>query len=112
MNSETTNSFQSLFTQGKEYLELKCQYAKLTLAERLTIILSALVVGAIVLFISVIALFFLSVAVVNWLSAYMSLGWACTVVGLFYVIVGCLIVVFRKPLIENPIARLVSRSIL
>ena len=112
MYQETNNSIQSLFAQGKEYLELKFQYAKLTLAERLTIILSALVVGAVVLFVGVIALFFLSVAVANWLSIYIGLGWACTIVGLFYVLVGCLIFVFRKPLIENPIARLVSRSIL
>lgn len=110
--SEQTNQFKQMFSEGKEYLKLRIEYGKLTLTEKLTLLISSLAIGLICVFLAVIAVFFLSMSAVDWIAEAVGRSWACLIMCGFYVLLIGIIIVARKPLIVNPMSRLISRIIL
>lgn len=110
--SEQKSQFKQIFDEGKEYLKLRLEYGKLTLTEKLTILLSSLALGLVCVFLGVIAIFFLSMSVVDWIAAYVGSTWAPLIMCAFYLLLIGALIALRKPLIINPMARLLSRIIL
>ncbi|MCM1348668.1 MAG: phage holin family protein [Firmicutes bacterium] len=110
--SEQTNQFKEIFSEGKDFLKLRLEYGKLTLAEKLTLLLSSLALGLICVFLAVIAVFFLSISGVDWIAAYVGHSWAALIMCGFYLLLIITIYLARKPLLINPMARLISRIIL
>lgn len=110
--SEQTNQFKEIINEGKEYLKLQLEYGKLTATEKLTLLLSNLAIGLICVFLGVIALFFLSMSVVDLIAASLGGAWSCLIMCGFYFLIIALLYVLRKPLVINPMARMISRIIL
>lgn len=110
--SEQTNQFKEIINEGKEYLKLQLEYGKLTATEKLTLLLSNLAIGLICVFLGVIALFFLSMSVVDLIAASLGGAWSCLIMCGFYFLIIVLFYVLRKPLVINPMARMISRIIL
>lgn len=103
----------------KEYLQpfqriarLYIQSGKLTLTEVLTRLLAASLIAFVCILFVIIALTFVSYGVVGALSKSMPLTWACLIVGGFYFLIIVLMIVFKRTLIVNPIARFLSKIIL
>lgn len=110
--SESTSQFKQMFNEGKQYLKLRLEYGKLTLTEKLTLLISSLALGLICVFLAVIAIFFLSMSAVDWIAIWLGRAWACLIMcGCYLLLIGALILA-RKPLIINPMSRLISRIIL
>lgn len=108
-NKETA---QSLWIRIKEVLTLKYEYARLTLAEKLTMLLTMLVVGFATLLLLMITLFFMSVALAEWMALSIGMGWSCLIVaGIYLVLVGVL-VMFRKQLVADPLSRFITKLML
>ena len=63
-----TNSLKDLWQEARQWFELNIDYAKLTVAEKLSVLAAAAAVGIVCLLLGVIVLFFLSIAAVYWLS--------------------------------------------
>lgn len=112
MKKKLTEEFKEILTNGKRWAQLEVEYAKLTAAEKLTMLMSALALGAIMLMASVIilALLLLALAEVFKLMVDPWLAYICTA-GVGAILAG-VIYLLRKALILNPIARLFTRILL
>lgn len=106
-NIELGSMLKDSFGSLQRYIELQLKYNKLLLTQKLSEILSLIVLFVILLGLSGFILIFLSLAFVNWFgehygSVYTGFLW----VSLFYAIIAILIFLFRKPLLFNPLRNL------
>lgn len=106
------NIFDRIPKPLRRLVSLYIEDARLAVTQRLTIVLSSLIVGLIVTLLLVAAIIFISIACAFELRQVMSPALAYAVVALFYVFILCVVIIFRKALIINPISRLLSKSIL
>lgn len=112
MEQIRTGNFKRLFDIGIRYVTLQLDYAKLTAAEKLTVLLSTIAFFALAVTIGLITLVFISIGIGHWLSVTIAPYTAYLFVSLFYLLLLVLLIVFRRPLIFNPAARFISRLFL
>ena len=112
MKSKITDDIKDIITQGVNWAKLEVEYIKLTAAEKIIMLMSAFVLGAIfmILLLPVILMFLFALAQV--FINMMPTALAYVTVG--GIVMGLLVVlfIFRRPLVINPIARFISRLIL
>lgn len=96
----------------KRLFSLYVEDARLALTERLTLLMSSLVIGLFITLLVVAVIIFLSIAAASELRLHLSAVAAYSIVAGGYFILLILLILFRKQLIVNPIARLLSRVIL
>lgn len=109
MKINLLEEIRSIFDQSKTWLRLELEYAKLTIAEKLTLLMSTLIIGFVCLLLGVVVLIMLAFSlaeafrlIMNPALAYLSTaGVICLLLILLYLL--------RKPLLLNPIARLITR---
>ena len=109
---ETKQTAETLWTRLKELALLKFEYAKLTTAERLSILLSAMAIALICMIGVAMFLFFISLSLVEVLALSLGMAWSSFIVSMIYVVIMALVILLRKPLIINPIARFISKVML
>ena len=103
-----SSSIQSLWTEAKNYLELQKEYLKLDSAEKLSVLLSAVVTAAVCLTLGLVALFFFVIAFALWLAKLVGAAWSFTIVGGVMVLFIIIILLARKRWIVQPIAKFVA----
>ncbi len=86
-NDKSIDNLQQLFVEIKKYIDLQKEYYTLDLVEKLTTILSAMALYAVLLVLGLIALFYLSFTLIYILAPYVG---GLTV---SYAIVTCLILI-------------------
>ncbi len=109
MKVNLIEEIRSIIDQSKTWLRLELEYAKLTIAEKLTLLMSTLILGFVCLLLGVVVLIMLAFSlaeafrlIMNPALAYLSTAGAiCVLLELLYLL--------RKPLLLNPIARLITR---
>lgn len=107
-SSGTVSTFKDLTIR---LIRLYIENAKLTLAEKLTLLLSAALVVVIALVLGIFALAFFAGAAVEALELVM-VPWLCyLILGGFFVLLIVAILILKKPLLINPIARFMSKLI-
>lgn len=101
-----------MLSQGINWAKLELEYLKLTAAEKLIILLSMFIIGAIFLLflLPVFTMFLFALAGV--FKIFMSPSLAYLSVGGIALLLLALVCVFRKHLIINPVAKFVSRLFL
>lgn len=107
--SETSNHYQVLWSELKETFKLNVDYARLTMAEKLTVLLTTITFVSIAFVLVGIIVFFLSLAIVRCIAVGVGMIWAYIIVSAFYLLMLAFLLAFRKQLIINPISRFVSR---
>lgn len=112
MNDNLTDQLKDIYATGKKWLKLEIEYAKLTAVEKFTVFLTTLILGAVCMFLAMVVLILLSFALVDVFKSFMA-PWASflTVSGIWLLLIA-LVWVLRAPLLETPIARLISKLIL
>lgn len=110
--TDTQQPYSRMKQQLSGYAKLYLRFAKLTLAEKVTVFLTAAAVAIAAFVFSVIFIFYMSLAIAWWISPYIGIAWAYAIISFVYLLLIVLLLVFRKPLIMNPIARFISRLIL
>jgi len=110
--SENKSQFRQIIDEGKEYVKYRLEYGKLTLTEKLVMLLSSLALGLICVFLGVLGIFFLSISALDWIASFVGHSWAAMIICGAYVLLTVLVIVLRKQLIINPMSRLISRIIL
>lgn len=98
-----------MWAELRTTLKLNVDYAKLTAAEKLTMLLTTLAFALLAFVLISLIMFFLSIAVVRCMATGVGLIWAYFIMCAFYVVLFVVAVAFRKQLIINPVARFVSR---
>ena len=104
-NDNTSGIIESL----KRYLGLYAVYMRLSAAEKVSMLLSAVALSTLIVALALIALIFISIGVGFLLASVMTLYWAFFIVAAFYVLIFSLLIIFRHTLVVDPIARFVSR---
>lgn len=109
MNENLSQQIQSLIKLGKRYLLLQVDYGKLTLAEKLTILFSGILLVMICLTLGAFAVGFFAFALVDALKESVPAVGAYSIVASIFILLVVIIYLMRKVLIINPISRFVSK---
>lgn len=112
-NDKSIDNLQDLFQEFRKYLELQCQYLRFEVIEKLTILLSTLVLIFILIIVGVMALFYFSFMLVYMLAmttGSFAAGYA--IIGTALILIGLLIYHFRATLIFQPMVNFLARLFL
>lgn len=113
LKENSINNFKQLFAEVKKYLDLQKEYAKLELTEKLSILISTLVMGGIILAVGTIALLYLSFALAYKLADYVGgMGTSLTIIASVLLILLLIVYLSRKKLIINPVINFLARLFL
>lgn len=100
-------NYKEILAKLKQLLTLQLDYSKLTLAEKLTVLLSRMLLVLVCVLCGLFVLFFLSSALVSWLTQWFPVDVANLVVAGVLLVLLLIVVALRKPLIVTPITRFV-----
>ena len=107
--SNPKSNVQHLIENVKRLVTLHLDYARLTATEKLTIILSTVAIYALVVIFATLSLVFLTLGVGHLLATTIAPHFAYLIVAGFYVVVLGVLILFRKAIFVNPIARFLSK---
>jgi membrane-bound ClpP family serine protease len=111
--NEPVENFQKLYDDIKKYVELQTEYVKVEFVEKLTILLSTLLIIMLLLVLAIAALFYLFFSLAYLLVPVVgSLALSFAIISIIYVFLIILLFSFRKKLIVNPLARLLTKLFL
>ena len=112
-NDKSIDNLQDLFQEFRKYLELQGQYLRFEVIEKLTILLSTLVLIFILIIVGVMALFYFSFMLVYILAmttGSFAAGYA--IIGAALILIALLIYHFRAALIFQPMVNFLARLFL
>lgn len=103
------NSIQGLFDHVKRLVTLNVDYAKLTAAEKLSILMSTIAFYSVAAVLAMLLVVFISLGVGHLLAATVAPEVAYLYIAAFYLVLCVLLVVFRRQLIIDPITRFITK---
>lgn len=112
MKEKLSDEIREIIKQIKSWLTNEAEYIKLTLAEKLTIFFGTLAVAGASFLLITIALIIFSLCIAKLLTPIIGATLAFLCVGGIFIIIAVLIIVFRKQLIFNPLARMISKLLI
>lgn len=112
MKTSIFEELKTFFADTRQWMELNVEYAKLTVAEKTSILVSALVAGAMCALMGGIVLVLFSMCLVCVFEEFLSpcLSYCC-VAGIYLVLMAVLFLL-RKQLIGNFISRFITKVLL
>lgn len=112
MKEKLTDELKDILAQGRDWVKLEVEYAKLTVAEKFTILLSAMIIGAICLLMGMVVLILLSLSLVELFKMMMVPALAYIAVSGIICLLILILYLLRNPLLLNPIARFITRLLI
>lgn len=107
------NEYKQLWQQVKNHISLQLQYSKLTLAEKLTLLASRLILVMIAIMLGASVMLILSGALIVALAAGVGGAWiACLIVAAIYLVLLLLVFAYRQSLIIDPVTRFITKLLL
>jgi hypothetical protein len=105
--------FKELIAELKESAKLEIQYSNLTLSEKLSVLLSQLIIVLVMILFGGCVLFMLLWGLTSWLVNVTGSIWVGVLVSVAVLVVLFLILYgFRKSLVINPVTRFVTKLLL
>lgn len=96
----------------KEWLSLEIEYMKLTAAEKVSVLVSTLILVIVLFIVFMVALILFSFALVDLFNLFMPHSLACVTVGGILLLLIGLLYLFKKTLVVNPITKLITKLFL
>lgn len=93
----------------RRYITLNIDYARLTTAEKLTILLSTIAFYTMMVAVGTVVLIFISIGVGHLLAATVAHVAAYLYVAAFYLVVFILLIIFRRKIFVDPICRFITK---
>lgn len=112
MKPKITDEIKELVTQSVNWAKLEVEYLKLTAAEKIIILLSMMVIGVVVLLLLLPAILMFLFALAQVFIDFMPVAVAYVCVGGIVLILLGILVLFRKNLVINPVAKFISKVLL
>lgn len=113
MDDNKTIDYRKLIAEGRKFLSSEFNYTKLTALEKLTVLLSGIATVVVIGLFAVLALYFVSEAVVDVLTIALGSEWlANVIVAVVLLCIMLLVIVLRRQLVIDPISRYVTRMFL
>ncbi|ADV44796.1 phage holin family protein [Bacteroides helcogenes] len=108
-DDKSIENIQQLFIEFKKYLELQKEYTKLEVTEKLSVLLSTLILVLLVGILGVVVLFHLSFTLVYVLAPLVGgLIASYALIACFHLLLIILLVLFRKTIIINPTVKFLA----
>jgi len=104
----TVDSIRQLIAELKEYAILQKDYAKLQFVEKLTILLSTLILIFILITLGMVTLFYLLFSLAYVLEPLVGLSLSFSLIACLSISIIICMIVFRKNLITNPLVRFLA----
>lgn len=112
-DQDPSTNFQQLYDDVKKYVELQTEYVKVDFVEKLTILLSALLIIALVIVLAIAALFYLFFSFAYALEHVLgSLAVSFSIISGIYVVLIVLFVIFRRQIVINPLVKFLTNLFL
>ena len=112
MKTKITDEIKDMITQGVSWAKLEVEYLKLTAAEKIIILVSMMVIGAVFLLLLLPVLLMFMFALAQVFIDLMPKPVAYVAVGGIVLLLLGVIVIFKKQLVINPVAKFISRVLL
>lgn len=112
MKPKLTDELKELITESINWAKLEVEYLKLTAAEKVIILISMLVIGAVVLLLLLPAILMFLFALAQVFIGFMPVAVAYVVVGGIVLLFLGVLVILRKQLVINPVAKFISKVLL
>ncbi len=114
MSNKTTllDELKSIIARSKDWATLELEYAKLTAAEKITILAGAAVAGAVCLLLGIAALILFGISLAYLFMLFMVPALAFLASGGVMLLLMALVYFFKEQLIMNPIAKMLTRVLL
>ena len=112
MKPKFTDEIKELFTQTVNWAKLEVEYLKLTAAEKIIILVSMMVIGIVVLLLLLPAILMFLFALAQVFIGFMPVAVAYVCVGGIVLVLLGILVLFRKQLVINPVAKFISKVLL
>ena len=110
--TDNPNQDRTLWEQLRRLFNLEVENARFLVTEKLVVLLSSITFYAILAVIITCVTIFLTIGVVNLMLERVEPHWAYMIVAAFYLMLMLILIIFRRQLIINPIARFLSSVIL
>lgn len=102
------DEFNQFFALLRRYGTLKLEYAKLTAAEKFTLLVGWMAIGLICLICASFLIFLLSLAAAELFKTIMSPALAYICVSGVFLLLIIVVILLRKPMVINPISRFIT----
>lgn len=112
MKEKLSDEIRDVIFQIKRWLSLEARYVKLTLSEKLSIFIGSILVVAVAFILVMIALVILSLCLVGVFEPLVGATLAYLCVGGIFLLLTAIFLLLRKPLIFNPVAKMISKLLL
>lgn len=108
-----SDNYKQLVEEIKRYVTLQVDYSRLTVVEKMVVLLSTAAVSVIVGALAISVLFYLSLSLESYLTQVLGCQWgAYLIVASLYLILMGVVIGLRDKLIINPIAKFLSKLFL
>lgn len=112
MKPKLTDDIKELLAQSVNWAKLEVEYLKLTAAEKIIILVSMMVIGAVVLLLLLPAVIMFLFALAQVFIGFMPVAVAYVCTGGIIILFLGILVLFRKALVINPVAKFISKVLL
>lgn len=112
MKNSLLDEIKEIVSRSKDWAELEIEYAKLTMAEKITMVSGFAVIGAVCLLLFITALIMFGISLSYLFQMIMCPALAYLSSGGCILVLMALIFLVREPLILNPIAKAMTRILL
>lgn len=109
MKEKLTDEIRDIFREGKNWINLEIEYAKLTVAEKFTVLMSTLVIGAVGLLMLTVILVLLGFSLAELFMSIMGPALAYLSAAGAILLLTVILFLFRKPLLIDPMAKFITR---
>lgn len=109
-NDKSIENLRQLFVEFKKYLSLQKEYTRLEITEKVSVLLSMLILILLTVILGMMALFYLSFTLAYLLAPTVGgITTSFSLVAALYVLLAILLVSYRRKLIINPMVRFIAR---
>lgn len=111
-NNSLLDQIKTMIARSKDWAALELEYAKLTAAEKITVLAGAAVTGMVCLMLGMTALLMFGIALAYLFQDVMCKSLAFLVSGCIIIVIMAVIYFLREKLIMNPIAKIITKILL
>lgn len=112
MKEKITDEIREIILHIKEWISAEVMFAKLTVTEKLTILMGSVMLAAVSFVLLMIAFVIISLCLVQVFEPLVGQPLAFLCVGGIFLVLLVLVILLRKPLIYNPVAKMLSKLII
>lgn len=112
MSEQTETKKNNIVDSIKQLAGLYIENAKLTTTEKLTMLFAGIALTVGMMFLALIAMIFIAIGIASLLESYIAPFWSYFIIAAIFLILMVAVFFFRTQIIENPIARFISKIFL